>query len=43
MLNDNEGHGFRLAPPVNQNINGWFSVDLKEAQARRYRIPEAQD
>ena len=40
VLNDNEGHGFRLAPPVNQNINGWFSVDLKEAQVRRYRIPE---
>jgi ATP-dependent helicase YprA (DUF1998 family) len=40
VINDNDGDGFRLAPPVNQNINGWFSVDLKEAKARPYRIPE---
>ena len=39
VLNDNGGHGFRLAPPVDGKINGWFSVDLKEAKARRYRIP----
>jgi len=43
VLNDNSGAGFRLAPAVNTNINGWFSVDLKEASARPYRIPELQD
>jgi hypothetical protein len=40
VLNDNNGSGFRLAPAVNQNVNGWFSVELKEALARPYRIPE---
>ncbi|HEV7529723.1 MAG TPA: DEAD/DEAH box helicase [Solirubrobacteraceae bacterium] len=43
VLNDNSGAGFRLAPAVNSNINGWFSVDLKEASARQYRIPDLRD
>ena len=39
VLNDNDGDGFRLAPPVDPNINGLFSVDLKLGQRGRYRIP----
>lgn len=40
VVNDNSGEGFRLARPTNDNINGWFSVDLKEDPARNLRIPE---
>ena len=43
VLNDNDGDGFRLAPAVNPNINGWFSVDLKEAKSRPVPDPELQD
>lgn len=39
VVNDNGGDGFRLAPAENSNINGWFSVDLKEDRARPLRIP----
>jgi rubrerythrin len=40
VINDNGGDGFRLAPAANDHINGWFSVDLKEARSRPLRIPE---
>jgi Lhr-like helicase len=40
VVNDNGGSGFTLAPPLNRNINGLFSVDLKDDGARPLRIPE---
>jgi hypothetical protein len=40
VVNDNGGEGFTLARPTNDNLNGLFSVDLKEDPARPLRIPE---
>ena len=40
VINDNGGDGFQLAPATNDHINGWFSVELKEAKSRPLRIPD---